>query len=154
MPAPLGPKQLNGFLVIDELTGLYDRRGFLTLADQQLKMSDRTGAPLLLVLAEVDGLKAAMIPWGAIGEGLGPVETAHVSREAFRETDSLGRLGGDEFVGLLNGGPACPDRDGRKDRNHEDGAAPLDRGKALLQGGRFFQGPPVGHPRRPSKPGF
>ncbi|HET9869883.1 MAG TPA: response regulator, partial [bacterium] len=51
-------KQLNEFLVIDELTGLYNRRGFLTLANQQLKMSDRTGLPLLLVFADVDGLKA------------------------------------------------------------------------------------------------
>ncbi len=97
-------KQLRAFSVIDELTGLYNRRGFLTLADQQIKMSNRTGQALLLVFADVDGLKAINDKFGHHRGDLALMEAAHVLREAFRETDILGRLGGDEFVALLTYG--------------------------------------------------
>jgi two-component system cell cycle response regulator len=95
-------KQLSEFSMIDELTGLYNRRGFLTLANQQVKLSDRIGLSLLLVFADLDGLKGINDSLGHHRGDLALMETAHVLREAFRETDILGRLGGDEFVGLLN----------------------------------------------------
>ena len=41
-------QQLQAFSLIDELTGLYNRRGFLVLAEQQLKLANRTGQSLLL----------------------------------------------------------------------------------------------------------
>jgi two-component system cell cycle response regulator len=95
-------KQLSEFSMIDELTGLYNRRGFLTLANQQIKVSDRTRLSLLLVFVDVDGLKVINDSLGHHRGDLALMETAHVLREAFRETDILGRLGGDEFVALLN----------------------------------------------------
>jgi len=94
-------KELRAFSIIDELTGLYNRRGFLTLADQQLKMSDRSRQPLVLVFADLDGLKSINDSLGHHRGDLALMETAHVLREAFRETDVLSRLGGDEFVALL-----------------------------------------------------
>jgi diguanylate cyclase (GGDEF)-like protein len=97
-------KQLKAVSVIDELTGLYNRRGFLILADQRIKMSERTGESLFLVFADVDGLKAINDTLGHHGGDLALMESAHVLREAFRETDILGRLGGDEFVALLADG--------------------------------------------------
>jgi two-component system, cell cycle response regulator len=97
-------KQVRAFSVIDELTGLYIRRGFLVLADEKIKISDRTGQSLLLVFADMDGLKAINDNLGHHRGDLALMETAHVLREAFRETDILGRLGGDEFVALLTCG--------------------------------------------------
>ncbi|HEY5039214.1 MAG TPA: diguanylate cyclase [bacterium] len=94
-------QQLRSFSVIDEMTGLYNRRGFLMLADQQIKMADRRGQSLLLVFADMDGLKTINDNLGHHRGDLALMETAHVLREAFRETDILGRLGGDEFVALL-----------------------------------------------------
>lgn len=94
-------KELRNFSVIDELTGLYNRRGFLTLAEQQFKMADRTMSSLLLVFADLDGLKSINDTYGHHRGDLALMETAHVLREAFRETDILARLGGDEFVALL-----------------------------------------------------
>ena len=94
-------KELRTFSVIDELTGLYNRRGFLTLAEQQFKMADRTKQSLLLVFADVDGLKSINDSFGHHRGDLALMETAHVLREAFRETDILARLGGDEFGALL-----------------------------------------------------
>lgn len=86
---------------IDELTGLYNRRGFLARADQQIKTADERGHSLLMVFADVDGLKDINDTLGHHWGDLALMEMAHVLREAFRETDILGRLSGDEFVALL-----------------------------------------------------
>jgi two-component system, cell cycle response regulator len=94
-------QQLRSFSLIDELTGLYNRRGFLALAEQQLKLANRTGQSLLLAFVDVDGLKTINDLFGHQRGDLAIIETAHVLREAFRETDILARLGGDEFVALL-----------------------------------------------------
>jgi diguanylate cyclase (GGDEF)-like protein len=94
-------KALDAISVIDELTGLYTRRGFLMLADQQIKAASLKGASLLLIFADVDDLKVINDSLGHHPGDLALMETAHVLREAFRETDVLGRLSGDEFVALL-----------------------------------------------------
>ncbi len=94
-------QQLQAFSLIDELTGLYNRRGFLVLAEQQLKLANRTGQSLLLAFVDVDGLKTINDLFGHQRGDLALIETAHILKEAFRETDILARLGGDEFVALL-----------------------------------------------------
>jgi two-component system, cell cycle response regulator len=86
---------------IDELTGLYNRRGFLARAEQQIKIADELGRSLLMVFTDVDGLKEINDTLGHHWGDLAIMEMAHVLREAFRETDILGRLSGDEFVALL-----------------------------------------------------
>jgi diguanylate cyclase (GGDEF)-like protein len=86
---------------IDELTGLYNRRGFLARADQQIKIADELGHSMLMVFTDVDGLKDINDTLGHHWGDLAIMEMAHVLREAFRETDILGRLSGDEFVALL-----------------------------------------------------
>jgi diguanylate cyclase (GGDEF)-like protein len=94
-------EELRSFSIIDEMTGLYNRRGFLTLAEQQIKLADRSKRSLLLVFADMDHLKSINDSMGHHRGDLALMETAHIMREAFRETDVLARLGGDEFVALL-----------------------------------------------------
>ena len=60
-------EEMRSFYIIDELTGLYNRRGFLTLSEQQLKMADRSKQSLLLVFADVDGLKSINDRFGTTG---------------------------------------------------------------------------------------
>jgi PleD family two-component response regulator len=48
---------LRSLSLIDDLTGLYNRRGFFTLAEQCLKMSRRNGSAFLMVFLDLDGLK-------------------------------------------------------------------------------------------------
>ena len=48
---------LRSLSLTDELTGLYNRRGFSTLAERHLSLARRKGQDLLLVLADIDGLK-------------------------------------------------------------------------------------------------
>jgi PAS domain S-box-containing protein len=50
-------QQLQSIALTDELTGLYNRRGFLNLSDRQLKLSKRTKNKLLLFFVDIDGLK-------------------------------------------------------------------------------------------------
>ena len=89
--------------VTDELTGLHNRRGFVAIAEQQLRLARRNHAPLHIGFIDLDGMKAINDRFGhAIGdEAL--KDTAAVLRASFRDSDVLARVGGDEFVVLTIG---------------------------------------------------
>ena len=88
----------------DELTGLYNRRGFSTLSEQQFRIANRDRKPLLLVSADLDGLKGINDTFGHAEGDLALIETAAILRECVRQSDIVARIGGDEFVMLLTGG--------------------------------------------------
>ncbi len=94
-------QRLRGLSLEDDLTGLYNRRGFIALAEQQLKMARRKGIRLLIAFADLDGLKAINDAHGHTVGSQAIVEAANVLRETFRDSDILARFGGDEFVILL-----------------------------------------------------
>lgn len=87
--------------LIDDLTGLNNRRGFLTLAKHHVKLACRTGRPFLLAFADVDGLKHINDTLGHQEGNRALVEAADVLRDCFRQSDILARLGGDEFAILI-----------------------------------------------------
>ncbi len=91
---------LRSLSLIDDLTGLCNRRGFLTLAEQHLKLVHRLERKAVLVLTDLDGLKGINDTFGHREGDRALIETAEVLRETFRESDILGRLGGDEFAAL------------------------------------------------------
>ena len=91
---------LRALALLDELTGLYNRRGFFTLAEQQLKTADRAKMKMLLLFADVDDLKRINDTFGHPEGDLALIEVADVLREAFRESDIVARMAGDEFVVL------------------------------------------------------
>ncbi len=82
----------------DELTGLYNRRGFLLLGEQQLRIARRTNTAGWLVFADLDGLKKVNDAFGHEAGDEMIAETARLLGENFRDADVIGRLGGDEFV--------------------------------------------------------
>lgn len=92
--------ELRSLSLVDELTGLYNRRGFLTLARQQLKTADRFEKRLLLLFADLDGMKAINDTLGHHEGDMALRETAALLRETFRDADIIARLGGDEFAVL------------------------------------------------------
>jgi diguanylate cyclase (GGDEF)-like protein/PAS domain S-box-containing protein len=96
-------EQLHRMSIIDELTGLYNRRGFFAFAHQQLKLAERTGEGMLLFFADLDRMKWINDNHGHREGDRALVETAEVLRETFRETDILARMGGDEFAILAVG---------------------------------------------------
>lgn len=89
--------ELRNLSLVDELTGLYNRRGFLTFAEQYLKLAQRKGKGLLLVFADLDNLKQINDTFGHHEGDLALIRTAKTLRETFRKSDLIGRIGGDEF---------------------------------------------------------
>lgn len=95
--------QLRALSLVDELTGLYNRRGFLTLAHQQSKLANRTKKEMLLLFADLDNLKWINDTQGHHEGDLALLEIAKIMRETFRESDIIARVGGDEFAVLATG---------------------------------------------------
>lgn len=93
-------KQLRTLSLKDDLTGLYNRRGFLTFARQQLKIANRRKEGVLLLYADVDGLKRINDKFGHEAGDMMLSRTAKLIKKVFRETDIIARIGGDEFVVL------------------------------------------------------
>lgn len=95
---------LRALAVRDDLTGLHNRRGFVSLAEQQLALSRRSGEPCVLFFFDVDDFKMINDTFGhAVGDQA-LIEVATTLRDTFRQSDIIGRLGGDEFVALAVSG--------------------------------------------------
>jgi len=104
--------------LVDELTGLRNRRGFFVLGESQLSLARRLGRSVVLYFADVDGLKQIN---DELGHALGDraiTDVAAILRVVFRETDVIARLGGDEFVVLALEAPDV-DTDAVVDRIEE-----------------------------------
>jgi len=91
-------EKLRESAMTDELTFLFNRRGFMTLADKLIKISVRDKTDLLLIFVDFDNLK-----WinDSLGHSVGDqalIEAATLLRDTFRLADVVARLGGDEFV--------------------------------------------------------
>ncbi len=84
--------------LVDDLTGLYNRRGFLTLAEQHLKLAERTGRSVLLLFADLDDFKEINDRFGHNEGDRALGEAARVIRGVFRDSDIIARIGGDEFA--------------------------------------------------------
>ncbi len=91
---------LRALALVDELTDLYNRRGFSILAEQQLKMAHRGKRRMMLLFADFDGLKQINDTLGHQEGDRALIETAEALKETFRESDIIARIGGDEFVVL------------------------------------------------------
>ncbi|MDF1504281.1 GGDEF domain-containing protein [Roseisolibacter sp. H3M3-2] len=87
----------------DELTGLYNRRGFRALADHQLRIARRSGGDLLMLCLDLDRFKPINDRFGHAEGDRALTEVAAVLRATMRDTDVIARLGGDEFAVLVVG---------------------------------------------------
>jgi two-component system cell cycle response regulator len=93
-------REIRNLAVTDELTGLYNRRGFLTAATQQLKLAHRQGEDALLLFCDLDGLKQINDSFGHREGDLALIRGSDALEKTFRDSDVLARLGGDEFAVL------------------------------------------------------
>jgi len=93
--------------LVDDLTGLYNRRGFLTLATRDLRLARRGDETLLVAFADLDDLKGVNDSAGhAVGDRA-LRDTAALLRQTFRDSDLVARIGGDEYAVLVrNAGSA------------------------------------------------
>lgn len=91
----------------DELTGLLNRRGFLSMAQQQLKIAQREDWELVLLFADLDSLKNINDNFGHTEGDRALKSIAAVLIKTFRTSDLIARLGGDEFIVLALNAPAA-----------------------------------------------
>jgi diguanylate cyclase (GGDEF)-like protein len=89
--------------ITDELTGLFNRRGFFTFAEQFLKLGKRQKKGIFILYADLDNLKVINDTLGHQEGDLALVDIATIFKETCRETDIIARIGGDEFVAILTG---------------------------------------------------
>jgi diguanylate cyclase (GGDEF)-like protein/PAS domain S-box-containing protein len=89
---------LRSLTIIDDLTKLYNRRGFLTLAERHLKLAVRKKAGVFLLFADLDGLKIINDTFGHLEGDRALIDAADILRTSFRSADIIARLGGDEFT--------------------------------------------------------
>jgi len=94
----LANAQLENLSLLDDLTGLYNRKGFLALANHRVKLARRNNEPFAVAFVDLDGLKQINDTFGHHAGNQALVDTANVLRESFRESDVSARLGGDEFA--------------------------------------------------------
>ncbi|OPY86161.1 MAG: putative diguanylate cyclase YegE [Smithella sp. PtaU1.Bin162] len=92
--------EIISFAITDPLTGLHNRRGFLSLAEQQLKLAERKKQGLLLYFFDLDELKSINDTLGHQEGDKAIIETAAVLKDTFRASDIVARLGGDEYAAL------------------------------------------------------
>ena len=95
-------RAVRSLAITDELTGLYNRRGFLASATHQLKLAKRNSQGLLLLFCDVDNLKGINDSCGHREGDLAIIRTADALEKTFRDSDILSRLGGDEFAVLAS----------------------------------------------------
>ncbi len=85
----------------DELTGLFNRRGFLELSSQQYKLANRNKSCLYLLLLEIENLRTINEQYGQKTVDRILQDTAKLLKSTFRESDIISRIGGDKFSILL-----------------------------------------------------
>jgi diguanylate cyclase (GGDEF)-like protein len=91
-------KEIHDLTLRDELTGLYNMRGFYLLGEQTLRLAQRAELPFSVLFIDLDGLKRINDDLGHNTGSAYLAETGELVMNCFRETDVKGRFGGDEFV--------------------------------------------------------
>jgi len=91
---------LQNLSLKDDLTGLNNRRGFLALAEQQIKTARRQRMPFVLLFLDLDRLKYINDTFGHAEGNRALAEAAQILRDCFRQSDTVGRIGGDEFAAI------------------------------------------------------
>jgi diguanylate cyclase (GGDEF)-like protein/PAS domain S-box-containing protein len=94
---------LRTLSMTDDLTRLYNRRGFLIHGERELKAtrSRPDGRSLYMVFADLDGLKAINDEFGHDQGSAAIVQMADILMDSFRGSDIVARLGGDEYAILM-----------------------------------------------------
>jgi diguanylate cyclase (GGDEF)-like protein/PAS domain S-box-containing protein len=93
-------EEIRSLSLTDELTGLNNRRGFVHLAEQELKLAHRNNRPMLLFFGDVDHLKLINDSLGHAQGDIALKEISAILKDSFRDADIMARIGGDEFVVL------------------------------------------------------
>jgi two-component system cell cycle response regulator len=90
-------QELKAISITDELTRLYNRRGFMVLAEKQFELASRINKLLWLFYLDIDNMKWINDNFGHEAGDNALTDTAKILKETFRKMDTIARVGGDEF---------------------------------------------------------
>ena len=93
-------EEMRALSLEDDLTNLYNRRGFTTLAEQYLKIAKRDNKGFFMLYADLDNLKGINDKFGHQEGSYALTQVANILTDNYRESDIIARLGGDEFTVL------------------------------------------------------
>lgn len=90
--------ELHSMLLIDRLTGLHNRRGLLTLGEQQMNISKRDKKGLFIIFVELNNMGLTDNTNGKNAGDIAIIETANILKKTFRTSDIIGRTDSDKFA--------------------------------------------------------
>lgn len=91
-------KELSISSRTDELTQVYNRRGFMFLGKKTIELAQQMDTEGLVIFVDMDGLKMINDNYGHESGDKAIVAEAQILSKCFRGTDVIGRMGGDEFA--------------------------------------------------------
>jgi diguanylate cyclase (GGDEF)-like protein len=94
--------ELRRLALVDELTGLRNRRGLTVASEPILSLAARGETSPALLFIDLNDLKTINDRFGHDAGDEAIKEVATVLQDALREADVVARLGGDEFCALLH----------------------------------------------------
>ncbi|MGD2295218.1 MAG: sensor domain-containing diguanylate cyclase [Candidatus Aminicenantes bacterium] len=89
---------LESLSLEDPLTGLYNRRGFTTIANQYLQLANRKKEEMFLLFIDLDNLKGINDSYGHNKGDKILISLAEILIRTYRKSDIKARIGGDEFA--------------------------------------------------------
>jgi len=96
-------KKLRNLAIVDPLTGLYNVRHFVSVLRSEMERAKRTGAPLSLIILDIDYFKSVNDRYGHPTGDMILKSIAAVLKDLVRLTDTVCRYGGEEFIIILPG---------------------------------------------------
>ena len=90
--------EIRALSLTDALTSLYNRRGFMHLGEQQIRIAARLNKRIFILYYDVDDLKHINDTFGHKEGDRVLADLAKILRTSFRDSDVVARMGGDEFV--------------------------------------------------------
>ncbi|MHB1313332.1 MAG: diguanylate cyclase [Gemmatimonadaceae bacterium] len=97
-------RDLHALALVDELTGLANRRGFAFFAESEVARARREQRSPAVVFADIDLLKEINDEHGHAAGDIAIRMVAQAFKSILRESDIVARWGGDEFVALIGEG--------------------------------------------------
>ncbi|MGV3742162.1 MAG: diguanylate cyclase [Burkholderiaceae bacterium] len=93
--------ELQTMAQTDFLSGLFNRRHFMSLAEQELQHAHRYGGPLTVMMIDIDHFKKVNDTYGHKSGDAVIRSFSDLCRTSLRAVDIIGRLGGEEFAVLM-----------------------------------------------------
>jgi len=93
--------ELEKAAYIDALTGLYNRKHFIELADKDIQRAARMNQIIFTAMLDIDFFKDVNDTYGHTAGDMVLKTTAETIRQTLRSYDLIGRYGGEEFILLL-----------------------------------------------------